>query len=282
MQKTQIIPTKDVVFKLLFATNNNQDMLRDLLQNILNKKIGNMKVVPEKISLGNFVQDKEVRNDIFIDTEDEIIIIEMQNEWHLGFENRAQMYSARNIAEQLKVKQSYVELKKVIVITIINFHYKKLDKAVNKAVRTIEPNRIIPIYNVDEYYIIDLKLFGKTKPDLTEPLDQWLLFLEYERKELLQMLAEKEERIRRAMEEMENLRADKEAREYINYIEGAREMRRFELGAERAYGIEKGEAAERRRTIKNMLKKGLADDLIVEITGISKKELEEQKALLVV
>ena len=126
--------------------------------------------------------------------------------------------------------------------------------------------------------------FEETKPDVTNPLAQWLLFLEYKRKELLNMLAEKEERIRRAMEEMEALRADEEAREYINYIEGAREMRRFELGAERAYGMAKGEERGRKlgkaETIRNMLRKGLADDLIVEVTGISKEELQKQKALL--
>ena len=59
------------------------------------------------------------------------------------------------------------------------------------------------INNDVKYYYIELEKFRKQNPDMTKQINHWLLFLDMERRELLEMACEKNEKVRRAVENYE-------------------------------------------------------------------------------
>ena len=153
--------------------------------------------------------------------------------------------------------------------------------------------------------ILDLEKYQELKEiDIDNPIHQWAEFFRYEREEELAMIAERNEKVEKALEEMERLTADKETWIQVERIREARLHQRLAIGSAeargKAIGEEIGEARGEARgerngirmgkelgktetikeTIKNMIKEGIKDDLIVKVTGVSKKELEKQKALI--
>ena len=110
------------------------------------------------------------------------------------------------------------------------------------------------------------------------------------------MIAEQNEKVEKALEEVERLMADKETWIQVERIREARMHQRLALGSAESKGRRIGEQngirigkelgecegrlEEKRRTIKNMMKEGLKDDLIAKVTGLSQKELQKQKELL--
>ncbi len=283
--KVILEPKNDKVFKLLYGAPQNQDILKDLLENILQEKIEDMRVMTERFLQGPYLQSKDMKNDIFIETKDTLIILEMQRRWHPGLEKRMEIYATRTMVDYLKMKQGYHQMKKIVVITIIDFHYSKLKQVVNKTVRTIEPQRQTKLFNTIEYYMIDLVLFRKQQPDFSNPLHQHLLCIDYQRKELLEMLAKTEERVRKVMEELHTLQQDEEVRKYIYDIETAEMIRKVEKNAwiewaekrGKKSGEKQGRMAEKRAMIKNMLEAGMQEQMICQVTNISAKELAKIK-----
>jgi len=284
--KNTVTPKNDKIFKLLYGTPQHQDLLCDLLESIVQEPIGEMKVIPEKLFMGEYLDSKDVRNDIFVETEDKMMLLEMQRKWHPGLDKRMEIYSSRALAEYLKIKGKYKNVKKIIVICILDFHYQCLTQVINKTVRTIEPERKVDICNTIEFYMIDLPIFRKQTLDLQSPLHQNLVFIDYQREELIHMLAEKEERVRRAVKEFNKLKEDEEVRKYIYDLETAQILRNFDEISWKEYGRAEGEkkgrkegrAQEKSNIVNNMLQAGIEDAIIKKVIGISQKELDKRKA----
>lgn len=93
-------------------------------------------------------------------------------------------------------------------------------------------------------------------------------------------MAKENDKIREGLEILDKLREDENIWIQIERADEARMLHRLEVGTAKEDGIAIGEKKGIAKTIKNMLKKGMKDDIIKEITGITQKELEEQKALL--
>jgi len=97
-------------------------------------------------------------------------------------------------------------------------------------------------------------------------------------------IAQKNEKIRRAIEEYDRLMGDEETRKELERIKSARQETRLALGSARyegeQSGLRKGEKLERKKNLKNMLKNGLSDEMIIKILDISKQELLKEKELL--
>ena len=117
--KEELIPiTYDFMFKRVFGCEGNEDILKDLLESILNIQI-------QKISIKNPEMVKDKKNgksgtlDIKVELEDKIIIdVEMQTKNKYNMEERLTTYAGKLISEQLQVGDNYKTLKKSIVIFI--------------------------------------------------------------------------------------------------------------------------------------------------------------------
>lgn len=82
-------------------------------------------------------------------------------------------------------------LRPVIIIAILDYDYIDLPEYVTETVRVATAHRDYELNNMVKYYYIELSKFRKQNPDMTNPLNQWLSFLDMERGDLLEMAKEK-------------------------------------------------------------------------------------------
>lgn len=125
-------PKNDFVFKQIFGTEKNKDILINFLNDVLNFK-DNKKLIG--VSFLKPHQDPEIAMyrqsivDVLCkDLEGNQIIIEMQVSKHKGFEKRAQYYASKAYSGQLlkedkyhKGMEVYTKLKGVIFLAIADF-----------------------------------------------------------------------------------------------------------------------------------------------------------------
>ena len=147
------------------------------------------------------------------------------------------------------------------------------------------------INNDVKYYYIELEKFRKQNPDMTKQINHWLLFLDMERRELLEMACEKNEKVRRAVENYEVLTGDEEVKRLAEIRLMAKLEEKSALDCAREEGEEVGRKAgeERGREIgrvegKEQNKREIAQKMkeqkmpikqIAEITGLSEEEIEK-------
>ena len=132
-----------------------------------------------------------------------------------------------------------------------------------------------------EFHVIELpKLPAELKEDYTE-LELWAKFINAERKEEFDMLAEKNPYIDSAYKQLQVISQDKqkrleyEAREKAvrDYNQGLyeAEQRGIEIGEQR--GIEIGEQRGRDAIAKNMVALGLSAETIAQATGMQIEQI---------
>ena len=143
------------------------------------------------------------------------------------------------------------------------------------------------INNDVKYYYIELEKFRKQNPDMTKQINHWLLFLDMERRELLEMACEKNEKVRRAVENYEVLTGDEEVKrlaeirlmaklEEKSALDCAREEgeeRGKEIGRE--VGRKQGEEQKQKEIAQKMKEQKMPIKQIAEITGLSEEEIEK-------
>ena len=112
----------DYAFKRVFGTEENKDVLQDLLECILD-------IPPDDIA-GLELLDKEFHKDSITDKtgvldvklrlkKNMIIDIEIQNRWNSEFVQRTIFYWAKMYTENLKTSEVYTKLPKCITINIV-------------------------------------------------------------------------------------------------------------------------------------------------------------------
>lgn len=121
--KERLKLTNDYLFKRVFAREENKNMLKDFLEGILEIKIENVEIKNTEIQKDN---KKEKMGILDVKAEldnNKIIDIEMQIQNYNNMEKRSVVYLSKLIADQLKSGEDYINLKKTIVINILNFNY---------------------------------------------------------------------------------------------------------------------------------------------------------------
>lgn len=172
--------------------------------------------------------------------------------------------------EQLAPKAQYSQLKKVIVIAILNFSFIKLPKYVTKTVRVADQHRDYELNNNVTYYYIELEKFRKQNPDITLPINQWLAFIDMEKGELLEMAEKENKLIKEAKEHYDALTGDAEVKRLveIRLLSQMEEQATLETARDRGTqaGLEQG---------KKLMKMKMPIEQIKEITGLSEEEIRK-------
>ncbi|MBQ2835336.1 MAG: Rpn family recombination-promoting nuclease/putative transposase [Clostridia bacterium] len=210
-----LVMKDDIMFKAFFSKTGNEKFLKDFLNAILGKEIKIQKVIHDARLEQLAREQKYGVLDLDVELESgEIINIEMQMNNHNNMEKRTTFYAGKKISEQLGPKAKYSDLKKIIVISILNYSFINLPEYVTKTVRVADKHRKYEINNDVTYYYIELEKFRNQNPDMTQPINQWLAFIDMERGDLLEM-AEKENKL------------IKEAKENYNVLTGDAEVKRL-------------------------------------------------------
>lgn len=208
-------PRVDFVFKRIFASEGNKDVLLAFLNRIF-LDAGDLPL-EEVVLLNPYTDkddplDKQAIFDIWAKTVDgKLINIEMQLFNKYDIEKRTLYYWSKRYAGQLQVNGKYIDLKKCVTINILN--YKVLPNEHTHSVFHLrEDSSGAPLTDDIEIHFLEL-------PKLNQPLIpgegglvNWLLFLkgiDYSDWEVLQM---NEPALKKAMETLEFLSQDSEAR----------------------------------------------------------------------
>jgi predicted transposase/invertase (TIGR01784 family) len=123
LTKDEISIRRDVIFKIVFGVNERSELLKDLLESILHRKITNI-VIRNEVALDKIhADDKQMRLDILAEVDGkEKINVELQNRNEYNVIERSESYSSGIVYRVLKEGEDYSNLPKTVVIFILGFN----------------------------------------------------------------------------------------------------------------------------------------------------------------
>ena len=269
----------DVIFKKLFTEHN--DLLVDFISEILEipaEKIQNIVVTnpelpPETIS-GKFS-----RLDLKLQTDEQLINLEIQIQNHSNFRDRTLFYWSKLYTLELKEGDEYSDLKKAIAVNIINFNMfdKKTYPNYHTEIQTVIKETGEVFSDKFSIHFFELKKVGN-KIDPSNRKALWLQFINAESEEEFEMIRntdvpvmKKAVRVIYDMSEDARIREMAWIREKAMFDEAsalgdARREGKAEGRAEgREEGREEGRAEERSRIVENLRKMGMTEEQIKQI-----------------
>ncbi|MFQ3579085.1 MAG: Rpn family recombination-promoting nuclease/putative transposase [Bacteroidales bacterium] len=209
---SKVNPKIDLVFKKLFGTEKNINLLKSLVNSILpqNEQVTTLEL-KNPYNPSDYISGKISYLDIkATDENGKWYDIEIQVAPYDFFGMRLLFYWAKMYSSQLKSKQTYEDLRKTIVISLINFNYFVDTNGQERYHRRIgltdlDTKEIYEQTDGLELIFVELKKFQKELPDVHTTLERWITFLnkahEYSKDNLPKELATEE--IKKAMEELE-------------------------------------------------------------------------------
>ena len=272
--------TNDYIFKRLFSKKGNEDILKDLLEGILEIPIEKVEVMQE--------------------VELERVDIEMQIANEKNMIERTLYYWAGLYYTGLKRGQDYKLNNKVITINILMYNIFKKEKY--HTIATIkEDENNEKIIDKLEIHFIELPKFLKSREIGNKKLRQWLEFICNKRKGEIEMAVRENEKIAKASQEWEYLKGDeavkrmaflkeKWERDWNSSMHSAEEAG-IEKGMKKGVkkgkeegrkegeeeGRKEGEEAKAKEIILKMLEKEIDEEIISKVTNFRLEEIKKIK-----
>ena len=289
-KKLKILPKYDFVFKKIFGIRGRKDseeFLKDFLSSIIEEKIEKVEIEKDVHLEKMYEDNKEGILDVRATLNDnEEIDIEIQLDNKYNMVKRTLYYWAGLYYEGLEKGQNYLENRKVVVISILDYNIFPRGKYHEKAYITMEGSNERLLEDLELHYI-QLKKSNSTDTKL----GQWLEFLKYEDKRGLESAMEKNKVIKKANERLEYLTGDDEVKRLAvlrdrndkslnTHIAGERMKAKAEgIEQGKAEGIKEGEKKGREETNKEVAQKmkesGMSKEDILKILDITEEKLEE-------
>mgnify|MGYP000906041884 FL=1 len=225
MQYERLDPKNDFLFKKLFSSAGNEDLLIDLLNSILKPGKGqqiNQVTVANPIKEKDSVDDKLAIMDIVAKADDgRQLTIEIQVTDEHNMEKRALYYWATLFASQMHIGMPYEELKKTIGINILDYRLWKQTERYHTRFLPLEKSEGFLLTDTAEIHFIELrKMYRKWKSGelqgSRDPLYRWFLLLmateDKKISEELEEIAMSDSIIKKAVEQWDWLSQDEETR----------------------------------------------------------------------
>jgi predicted transposase/invertase (TIGR01784 family) len=274
----------DWAIKRLLRNKANFTVLEGFLSELLKEKI-TIETILESEGNQKFENDKYNRVDILVkNSKSEMVIVEIQNQNEYDYFHRMAYGTSKVITEYISVGEPYRNVKKVYSINIVYFdlgqgddyiYYGKTDfvgihkkdklKLSDKQVEILGKNEPFEIF--PEYYVIKVNQFND---NAISTLDEWIYYLK--NNEIKDNFTA--QGINKAKE---LLRVDKLSdEELVNYKKYQEDLR---YSASMAWTM-KIDAEDRVRKnekiliAKGMKKKNIGIETIIELTGLTKEEID--------
>ncbi|EMB31243.1 hypothetical protein HMPREF9725_01292 [Treponema denticola H1-T] len=276
----------DYAFKRVFGTEENKDVLQDLLECILD--------IPLETIAGLELLDKEFHKELLSEKlgildiklrlkDGTFVDIEIQNNWHFDFPERTLYYWSKMYNENIKQGQDYTKLPKCITINLIGKGFNKNKRLHNKYL-VLEQDTKEPLVSKLEIHILNLekaKLLkeGQCKDNKAKRLLNWLKFIETDNPEVREVLEQESPMMRKAnttIELMEMSPRDKwlyDSRMKYEHDRASCISEGYRQGLER--GLDKGAYQNKLETANLMKKANCEIDFIMQMTGLTKEEIEK-------
>lgn len=282
MISNRLKPTNDFIFKKIFGENDVKENLISLLNAILKlegeKKLKDITIIDNKELVKELISDKTGRLDVRAETLDNAQIdIEIQLLDQKNIVERMLYYLSKMYSESIKSGGKYKDLKKTIVIGILDFDYFEIPKFHSTYHLYEDELKNFMLTDKFEINFVEMPKFRKALKDINNPLHRWLLFLENDvPREMLREVVEMDSIIRKAEERLEWLSSDEETIQLYKAREEAliEKMSLIDEAEER--GIQKGEYNKSIEIAKNLIDV-LDVNTIALKTGLSIEDIEKIK-----
>jgi len=270
-------PKIDLVFKKIFGTEQNKNVLKSLINSVLPKDEQIVEVtIKNPYNETDFVGDKLSVVDIkATDEKGRWYDIEIQVKEQKFYGKRAIFYLSEIYSNQLSESDSYDKLRKTIIISLLDFNYFTNDKRYFRrcCYKDFETDEFYPELNFADLYFVELKKFDNELKNIKTTLDRWITFLnkatEYDRETIPNELREPE--IMQAFDTIETMSLSVKEREYYEAEKKVMRDRDAQImtAVENAVDNRNIEIA---RTLKQ---NGANLELIIKSTGLSKEQIEK-------
>lgn len=278
-KNSTIIPTIDYVFKKIFGNIGNEEITKGLIGSIIGKNIKSITLQGNPILEKDFSNEKLGILDIKAVLDFDILCdIEMQVLNNKNIEKRILYYWSKLYSKSINSGSDYSKLKKTICILIANFKLNSLEK-IHKfhtewRIRENECSKVV-LTDVLEIHILELPkieniLKQNNIPEKDKKLIIWSKFL-LNPDELGENEMEENKDVKMAKEELEKMRNNE-------YEAELAELRQKAIMDERnieAFGYDNGVKDNKIKVVKKLLKRNFSIDEIIEITELTKEEIEK-------
>ena len=301
-QLFKITLRNDYAFKRVFGVEENKDVLQDLLECILD--------IPSESIAGLELMDKELHKDSINDKtgvldvklrlkNNTIVDIEIQNRWNSEFVQRTIFYWAKMYTENLKTSEVYTKLPKCITINIVGEGFD-LNNLLHSEYNVVEKHLNDRLSDELEIHFLNLAKVKEQQENIEQDekkkkLYNWLKFIETDDEEVRNMLAQESPMMAKANATIEVMEMspkekwlyenrmkyeyDKASWKHVGYQEGIEEgilqgeIKGLQQGLEQ--GFANGSYQTKLETARLMKQANCELDFVIQMTGLSKEEIEK-------
>ena len=268
--KKTLSPKLDVVFQALFGEVGNERITKAFLQEILKEKIDKIELNVNPILRRETIEDKMGVLDVVAKINNkQNVDIEMQMISNEKLPERILYYWSRLFSKGIKKGETYEKLEKTIAILITNEKIEKFEKLKYhtewKIFETENKKEILT--DKLEIHIIELEKIEERNQESNDKLLDWLYFLiNPNSRRVKEKMAENEE-LKEAKEKLDKITEDERMQQLAWWREKAIYEENTRINSSYKRGI--------RDTAKKMKEKNISIETIVEITGLTKEEIEK-------
>ncbi len=273
-------PVNDIVFQMLFS-KVNPEITKDLISSLIDEKIDNIELDLDKRVLGDDIDDKIGIVDLRARLNENIECeIEMQMYYSSNFIPRLLFYWARLYSNQIKVKQDYKILKRTIVIAIVNDRIRYLNELKAHTVWKITEEKVRTKILTDKFeiHIIEIPKAIKEYPkNKKSKLLQWMMFFNSPEGMEVKEIMEENKEIKKAKDTLRELSEDEQNQRIAEarLIEMMDRQDMYDTGYEE--GQKSGQEETKKEVVKELLKIKMDIEQIIQITKLTKEEIERIK-----
>lgn len=271
----------DFGFKRIFGTDPNKELLINFLNSLFDGEevIKDVKYLNSE-NVGDVYTERKAIFDVYCENENgEKFIVEMQNAYQTYFKDRSLFYSTFPIREQAPKGSDWnFCLKKVYVVALLN--YKMSDGAFDSSdtIHTIalmdtKTNKVFNTKLMFKY--VEVGRFDKTDEELTSLSDKWMYVLKNLSRLDNRPAALREKIFSKLFAAASVARfTPTELREYEDSLKAYRDIKNS-LDTAKEEGREEGREQRNIEIAKKMLAAGMHIDIIINMTDLSKDEIEK-------
>lgn len=258
----------DLAFRAVFGRECDKckKALMALLNDILQLNIKQLSY-SNPLNLQNYEDDKKSEMDIEIITDQgERIDIEIQLVWFHSFAKRVVYYGSKLVNESLDEGEDYEQMKRSIVLSILDFTMFKQNDKIQNCFRFKEVEDNFELTDIIELVFLEMGKMQNDKPiTAMSRTEKWLYFIKHvndtEKDTQIQQILEESEGITMAMEILKEVSADEQLRTRIRFQEKAERDRLARLNSALAEGIELGRQQGLEEGLKEGIKEGIQEGI---------------------
>ena len=267
--------TTDIAFKKIFGSDQHKDILIGFLNAVLDLH-GEKRIMD--VTLKNPWQPPEIailKETILdikaVDNRGVSFIVEMQVEKKYSFQKRAQYYTAKAYTSQIDKGEDYPKLGQVIFIGILDFSCFDGDGYLTRHLILNQSTQKQELKDL-EFNFLELPKFNKTEEELDGIIEKWVYFIKNAGSlTMIPKSAESIPDLNNAYTQAALYSWTKNELDIYEYWRMEETSDRYKLEEE----FEKGRIEERLENVRKMKQLGVAAEIIMQVTGLSREAMEE-------